>query len=388
MIRWLQISDLHIKKRADWQIFEQELVGKCEELGKFDFVIVTGDFHDFSEKTNFQQSKEFLTGLMKKLHLNIEEDLFLIPGNHDGVTEIADKSIHIKALRENPLDSAAPDSFKVLGGAFATYEKFVKELIPTYPVEHPAASHVRCWKGKINFVHCNTAIGADGRNKDMQMLNVDELAELVLDKEKTNIILAHNSFADMDERIQKRIKDYIRVNHIAAYFCGDRHRQEFVGIEIDRKKNLSIPCVVNYKSAPDATDCYSEFGIIVGEWSGQIAKLQGWIWKSGDGFEIDGKITGAEIHMCNEESESQIKKMETNYCKVGMEKNERELMHEFNRYYHRLTPHMIVLYNAEYQDSGWDIKESYTEKELFEYVTMAKNAGKLEKMIEFVKNLV
>ena len=52
MIRWLQISDLHIKKRADWQIFEQELVGKCEELGKFDFVIVTGDFHDFSEKTN------------------------------------------------------------------------------------------------------------------------------------------------------------------------------------------------------------------------------------------------------------------------------------------------------------------------------------------------
>ena len=71
-----------------------------------------------------------------------------------------------------------------------------------------------------------------------------------------------------------------------------------------------------------------------------------------------------------------------------MEKNERELMHEFNRYYHRLTPHMIVLYNAEYQDSGWDIKESYTEKELFEYVTMAKNAGKLEEMIEFVKNLV
>ena len=37
MIRWLQISDLHIKRKvADWQIFEQELVGKCEELGKFD----------------------------------------------------------------------------------------------------------------------------------------------------------------------------------------------------------------------------------------------------------------------------------------------------------------------------------------------------------------
>lgn len=43
LVRWLQISDLHIKERADWINFEQELAVKCGELGNIDLVIVTGD---------------------------------------------------------------------------------------------------------------------------------------------------------------------------------------------------------------------------------------------------------------------------------------------------------------------------------------------------------
>lgn len=387
MVRWLQISDLHIKKRADWRSFERELVGKCEELGDIAFVVVTGDFHDFSEGPAFHQSREFLINLMRQLRLNIEEDLFLIPGNHDGVTCIENKRIHIKALREDPLDGDAPKSFEALEGAFEDYDKFVTELIPNYPVEHPAACHVRCWKNKINFIHCNTAIGADGKSKDRQMLNVDELAELTIEKGRTNIILAHNSFADMDGEVQKRIRDYIRVNDVVAYFCGDRHRQEVASIEIDKKRNVQIPCVVNYKSAPDAEDHYSEFGIIIGEWSGQRAKLQGWIWKSGEGFEIDGKITGTEISMHSQEVEIQKTEMIKNDYAEKVKNQDKELMHRFSMDYHRLTPHMIVQYNAAYQKSGWGIKESYTEKELFQYIAAAKEAGKLEELTDFVKSL-
>ena len=61
MVRWLQISDLHIKERADWINFEQELAVKCGELGNIDLVIVTGDFHDFSEGKDFHHCREFLT---------------------------------------------------------------------------------------------------------------------------------------------------------------------------------------------------------------------------------------------------------------------------------------------------------------------------------------
>lgn len=64
------------------------------------------------------------------------------------------------------IDDEAPESFQALEGAFRDYEKFVKDMIPDYPELHPAKTHIRCWRERINFVHCNTAIGADGnRNR-------------------------------------------------------------------------------------------------------------------------------------------------------------------------------------------------------------------------------
>lgn len=390
MVRWLQISDLHIRERADWRSFEQELIEKCEKSGKIDFVIVTGDFHDFSEGADFHCAVEFLTTLMDRLGLDMKEDLFLIPGNHDGVTRIDLKGTHIKALRDDPMDSEATESFKALGGAFMDYEKFVQNLIPTYPAEHPAACHVRCWRGQINFIHCNTAIGADGRKKDRQMLNVDELSAVVLGEGKPNIILAHNCFSDMDEAVQCRIKDFIRRHHVRAYLCGDRHRQEVDCIEVDRKRNLQIPCVVSYKSAPDAADHYSEFGIIIGEWTERRAKLQGWLWRSGSGFEDDVKLTGTEICMCGEEdmSESRDTDRIEKDDKEASDARSRLLMHKFAGYYHRMTPHMVVQYNAVYQAFGLALREAYTEKELFDYVVRVRAMGKLEEVTDFLKNLV
>lgn len=397
MVRWLHISDLHIKDRADWNNFEQELLEKCTELGKIDFVIVTGDFHNFYEKSDFHLAKEFLVGLMKQLNLNIEKDLFLVPGNHDGTTPVDGKNVHIKALNNNPLDDDALESFKTLEGAFQDYEKFVKDMIPGYPVDHPAATHIRCWNTRVNFIHCNTAIGADGKKKDMQLMNVDELAKNTLSKEKTNIILAHNSFDDIDERLQKRMIDWMRINHVVAYFCGDRHRQELSSIELDKKRNIQIPCVVNYKSAPDPTDDYSEFGIIIGEWEKQKTRLQGWIWKSGRGFEIDGTITGIEILMREESEEIEADKQEKgtkqNDCQnqrvALMEKDgEARRMRSLATDYHRMTPHMIVQYNAEYKKIGLGIKENFTEHELFEYVTKVKEARKLIEVTDFLKKLI
>lgn len=406
MIRWLHISDLHIKDRADWNNFEQELWEKCKEFEKIDFVIVTGDFHNFWEKEDFHLAKEFLLELMKRLKLNIEKDLFLVPGNHDGVTNVKCKSAHIEALNRNPLDDEAPENFQALEEAFHDYEKFIKDMIPNYPVKHPAATHIRCWNDRINFVHCNTAIGADGKKKDMQLMNVDELAKNSLPREQTNIVLAHNSFDDIDERVQKRMQDWMRVNHVNAYLCGDRHRRELANIELDKKRNIRIPCIVSYKSAPDPTDDYSEFGIIIGEWENGKAQLRGWIWKSGEGFKNDGEITDTEILMCEEAETSETRKQEketqegvkqkeikhydccSQDSKLQKKDREAQLMYGFIRYYHKMTPHMFIQFNAAYRKTGWEMKENYTETELFEYVTAIKEAGKLEELAVFIRNLI
>ena len=78
MIRWLHISDLHIKDRADWNNFERELLEKCKEFGKINIIIVTGDFHNFCEKENFILAKEFLVRLTEQLELDINKDLFIV----------------------------------------------------------------------------------------------------------------------------------------------------------------------------------------------------------------------------------------------------------------------------------------------------------------------
>ena len=97
-----------------------------KEFGKINIIIVTGDFHNFCEKEKFILAKEFLARLTEQLELDINKDLFIVPGNHDGVTKVDCKNTHIKALNDNPIDDEAPESFQALEGAFQDYEKFVK----------------------------------------------------------------------------------------------------------------------------------------------------------------------------------------------------------------------------------------------------------------------
>lgn len=91
MIRWLHISDLHIKDKADWKAYRKEIIQKCRSRGQIDIVIVTGDFHDFSAEADFHLAQDFLVELMEGLQLDITKDLFVIPGNHDGVTAVNKK---------------------------------------------------------------------------------------------------------------------------------------------------------------------------------------------------------------------------------------------------------------------------------------------------------
>lgn len=398
MIRWLHISDLHIKDKADWKAYRKEIIQKCRGRGQIDIVIVTGDFHDFLAGADFHLAQDFLVELMEGLQLDITKDLFVIPGNHDGVTAVNKKNIYVDAIKGNPL-SPDEECLKQLESAFEDYEEFVKQLIPDYPVEHPAQSHVRSWNDKINFIHCNTAIASDSRgDKQNQMLNMESLWNVNVENEKVNIMLAHNSFSDLDTEIQSRLKDFMRVNEVVAYFCGDRHKQDFYYIEIDDKKNKRVPCVVSFKSAPEAQDDYSNFGIIIGEWNGENAGLQGWTWKSGTGFTLDGKISEIEIdmHRSDEDAEEAHEKLweqstDIKVCEHEQDKwsvENRKLMRAFAQKYHNLTPHMILKYNIDYEKSGWAIKNHYTEQELLDYIKRAEKDAMLEELNRYIDKLI
>lgn len=395
MVRWLHISDLHIKDKADWNNYRKELLKKCSEIGKIDLVIVTGDFHDFVDGKNFERAKSFLQELVEKLELEISEDLFLIPGNHDGVTSFEDKKLYISAAQNNPLDIDRAWIDKLLK-PFQAYELFVKELIPDYPVEHPAEVHSRVWRNKVNFIHCNTALIADGNTKSNQILDVDKLAQLNFSEDCPNIILAHNNFEDLHKDIQKSVKDVIRNNSIRAYLCGDRHIESAKQITYEDKQNRQIPCIGCYKSAPDPTDEYSNFGIIIGEWQGDSMELRGWYWERGEGFKVDGNITEQKIlYMANvnknailEASSTSIEdgtdtKLENDDSIEEAYKRQRE----FITIYHRVSPYQLGQFNHKYGKEYGKLGEQISEEDLYRYVNMAESKSALIDMLIYMKTL-
>ena len=86
MIQWLHISDLHFQPNTDPD--QENLIGAlladCNSRKiQADFVVATGDFHNFWDTGNYLTSWRFLHTLMETLGLDMTRDLFLVPGNHD-----------------------------------------------------------------------------------------------------------------------------------------------------------------------------------------------------------------------------------------------------------------------------------------------------------------
>lgn len=296
-MKWLHISDLHIIDKANWNVFKNDLIKLCKQRGPIDLVIVTGDFHNFNEKDDFSKAKEFLSQLLETLNLDIEEDLFLVPGNHDGSGTMCEhKEGNIAVLKKDPTRINSME-WNELQGQFHAYEQFVKALIPGYPFEHPAQVHCRIWNNRIALLHCNSAIVSDAEEKTNQLLDVDKLTKIAQSNKLPAIVLVHNHIEDLHEQQQKQMMGIIRTSTIKAYFCGDRHKQQTQMISTMPRQNSQIPCIGSYKSAPEAKDTYSSFGAIIGTWVDEKAELEGWTWSVDKQFQSAGEITGQTIDM-------------------------------------------------------------------------------------------
>lgn len=77
-IRWLHISDLHYDREmmGDWPVRQEDFPDK-----DIDFIVFTGDLHTYGR--DYNEGKRFLAGLAERYHLNPNEDVFIVPGNHD-----------------------------------------------------------------------------------------------------------------------------------------------------------------------------------------------------------------------------------------------------------------------------------------------------------------
>lgn len=307
MVSILHISDLHIIEGAEWNNMRAALL---EEAGERThnlsdgekLLVITGDFHNFSDG-GYQKAAEFLQELFRAMAVNPAQDVFVVPGNHDVANEDAmNKAFGYEndwKMRQKAAVSAIKrgdkDYMKWRLESFEPYCEFARE-IGIYPADSktlPAEAHVRNWRGKLNILHLNTALAADGTAKDNQLADADTATadgtwKPYFENEIPSLAIGHNSFFDLEKQNQQtELEALFYRKNVSAYLCGDQHRTEtdrdkqMIRLKSGHKTTPEIPNVVCMKGAPDQSDHYSEFGFYWHEWDEETdeVKLEARSWK-------------------------------------------------------------------------------------------------------------
>ena len=319
MVYILHISDLHFVKNASAynteEILLREAAKKVENVpqGK-KLLVVTGDFHNFWEK-DYQKAEEFLRKLVSGMGLDMYQDVFVIPGNHDVGNDDALESLLLARDKNWKLHQKSCLVMLKNGDKsyieerllkFLPYSSFV-QCLGIYDIasgeDYPSRSHVRRWRDKLNILHLNTALIADGTQKDNQMTDADTAANSKTwepyDDKIPSIAIGHNNYYDINDKQRHELAATFTLRNVSAYLCGDRHQIErdpeyqTIPIQSGKKQDIRIPNLVAAKSIADGDDDYSEVGFCWHFWdemSDEVSvEFRKWTKNTGGRTEIDGE---------------------------------------------------------------------------------------------------
>lgn len=283
MIKILQVSDFHFINDPDGINFQKLLLRKAkEEFAKIEknkkLLVITGDFHFWNE-TDYDESLKYIRALVGAMDIEMNSDVFLVPGNHDvcssedDLQAIGQKSIVEMVKNDHKaLHDKGKKNLPRLLTRFEKYSKFCTDLGIYTDASLPATVHVRSWGNRVNFIHLNTCLIADGVEKINQLLDTTSLTSLENENGLPCIVLGHNSFFDLAEKVQAQVTPAFDRLGVRAYLCGDRHRYEKnryqydINLDGERGKHRYIPNIVCCRSSADENDDYSDVGCIIHKW--------------------------------------------------------------------------------------------------------------------------
>ena len=313
MVSILHISDLHFFKNNEgtnnmWGILLREAEQKTRNMPQGQkLLIVTGDFHNFSD-ADYTDATVFLKELVRKMGLRMEQDVFVVPGNHDVGNDTTLEPLlrsdrrwkqhQVNARKAMESSGVSRENLEERLEAFLPYCNFVKALglYPDSDPLYPASAHVRCWEGetKLNILHLNTALIYDGKSKGNQLADVATASDpntwSGVPEDIPALALGHNHFFDLSEHTRNHLLPVFLERNISAYLCGDAHRTKWDVNErnIVVTDGLTVPNIVCAKSIADANDDYSEFGFYWLDWDTEKreVKRRFRFWKPEEGPEL------------------------------------------------------------------------------------------------------
>ena len=93
-------------------------------------LVITGDFHNFIQD-NFVYAEEFVLSLVKAMGIDLEKDVFVIPGNHDVSNNIpgeVDREALLDFIKRNPEKLYQNNRIDKLLECYKGYEECVKKI--------------------------------------------------------------------------------------------------------------------------------------------------------------------------------------------------------------------------------------------------------------------
>lgn len=325
----------------DFQEYLRDFKNKDQ---KIDFIVITGDYRNIRSNENFDKAKDFIYKLMNLFQLDLSQDLYIVPGNHDmciqkrktiesgylcrkKTTDIDDdpRTHELKKLLPTGLEpwdrtkysddwmkrhATDPESYidrlcgeqrytaqdeyivnlRPLTDGFTDYCTMAKSIVPWYEGNgvSPATTHNRKRENDsrtgLNLVHLNTALVADGSHNHYQAIDLISVKKILNDIRNglPTLILAHNSFYDLHPEIRKQLIVPLSHANTYAWLCGDAHR-------FSTEKKIARPTddgrepiqiLTCGKSAPDHNDTYSDNGFFEYEYDGTNISAQYYKWSA------------------------------------------------------------------------------------------------------------
>ncbi len=278
-MNWLQISDLHIKDCADWEIMK---VSYREILSakKIDFVIVTGDLHNDGE--DYEETKKFLDVIISATGID-KNSLYTIPGNHDSNDFDTKDALIDYILKHTPSDSEFYRKYEEkLKQSYQEYQTFYEQYfeVENYQVENV---QVHTWNEKINILAINSSLICDGNNEHKQMVDIFKLAHVKIDNDYPTIAIGHHEIAYLFEEHKNVVQRIFTNLNVSAYLCGDLHKDSVRNIDSFKSPNKKILSITCGKSSIDNTDSYSDNSFILYEYDNEsvgVVKVRLYKWDS------------------------------------------------------------------------------------------------------------
>lgn len=265
----LHLSDLHINREGNMlSILHENLLQDIESemsMSENIIVVVTGDILD---KAEYKFRDNAIT-FFEKLHEILGEKvkgLYVVPGNHDKIRNVMDKSIiekYYTLKKEDKKQDFCQQYWKHLKMGFNEYIEMLNEIYLKFPniklpksIEKDTYGVEKIQIGDINlcFLLFNTAWSCLGEDDERHLLLGDFQMEKIknqysvesnkLDKKfDLTIALAHHPIDWLEGKEENMMKADILCNNSLnanVYICGHTHNRDVINWQNNRHSMTTL----------------------------------------------------------------------------------------------------------------------------------------------------